>query len=101
MNILLDSAPEAIGGLVATGLAGVCAWVKKARAARRSVGTAVRRYTVLNVVDTVGLPIVHSTTCPVGVIVKVHLGAGHMERVKLTDAVLPDGTYAAEAIDRF
>ncbi|MCC3655745.1 hypothetical protein LIX60_30665 [Streptomyces sp. S07_1.15] len=101
MNILLDSVPEIVGGLVVTGLAVVGGWLAKRRVARRNADAAVRRYTVLNLVDPTGQPFIHSTTYRAGSIVNLNLGTGQTERVRLTDALLPDGTYAAEAVDRY
>ncbi|GAA3797213.1 hypothetical protein GCM10022403_033920 [Streptomyces coacervatus] len=56
---------------------------------------------MLNALSVNGNPIVHSSTSPAGTIIVLHLGASQAERVRLTDALLPDGTYAAEPVDRY
>ncbi|MEU9662880.1 hypothetical protein [Streptomyces chartreusis] len=101
MNLIQESLPEIIGSLVVTGLVVTGGWLARRRAAQRRPDTAVRRYTVLNQADPSGNPIVLSTTYPAGSVVTLDLGTGGTERIRLTDAPLSDGTYAAEPMDRY
>ncbi|MFB6825514.1 hypothetical protein ACFCXA_28480 [Streptomyces virginiae] len=94
MNILLEALPEFLGGL---GTAAVIVAVTRV-VRRRNVG--VRRYTLLSTVGADGNPLHHFSTLPTGTVISRDTG-GQRERFQLTGAVLADGTYAAEPVDRY
>lgn len=62
--------------------------------------TSLRRYTLLGTVGTDGNPMQIVTTRRPGSVINVNVG-GHRQRFQLTDARLPDGTYAAEPMDLY
>ncbi|MER7759135.1 hypothetical protein [Streptomyces sp. NPDC097619] len=94
-NIGRASLPEFLGGLaVLLVLAAVGALVKNRRG-------ALRRYTLLNSVDSAGSPLIHVTTRRAGTVIRREAGGAGAERFELTDVLLPDGTYAAEPLDRY
>ncbi|MCF1593364.1 hypothetical protein [Streptomyces muensis] len=95
MSLLVDSLPEFLGALGATGVAGGVVWFFRWRRKNRA-----RSYTVLNTVGTNGNPVQHLTTRPPGTVITLEVN-GRRERFELTDVRLPDGTFAAEPVDRY
>ncbi|MGW6839124.1 hypothetical protein ACWGCI_37740 [Streptomyces sp. NPDC054949] len=94
MNIFLEALPEFFGGLgTAAVIVGVTRVVR-----RRNAG--VRKYTLLSTVDADGNPVHHLSTRPTGTVISRDI-AGRRERFQLTAALLPDGTFAAEPVDRY
>ncbi|RPF24724.1 hypothetical protein [Streptomyces sp. TLI_185] len=94
MNILAATVPNFLGGLAVLIVGSALTWVLARRANRP------RRYTLLNSAAPDGSPIVHLTTRRAGTIIRRDVGRGP-ERFELTNVQLPDGTYAAEPIDRY
>ncbi|MFW3469915.1 hypothetical protein ACN24M_00135 [Streptomyces microflavus] len=93
MNLFDATLPNFLGGLAVLVLASFVTWV-----IRR--GPRVRRYTLLNSATPEGSPVLHLTTLRAGTIIRRDVGRG-MERFELTKVQMPDGTYAAEPMDRY
>ncbi|MFF3727432.1 hypothetical protein ACFYYM_34260 [Streptomyces erythrochromogenes] len=105
-DILSGSLAEFIGGLaVALALAG-WVWIRRrhlAAAPAQQVSPLprqARRYTLLDTPDEDGQPQHLVSTRPAGTVV-TRAGASGPQHFELTDAVLPDGSYAAEPLHRF
>ncbi|MFB6514155.1 hypothetical protein ACFCW4_06825 [Streptomyces virginiae] len=94
MSLFLEALPEFLGGLGTAVVLGFVGWLLRRRVAN------VRRYTLLSTAGPDGNPVYHLSTLPVGTVVARDIN-GRRERFKLTDAQLPDRTFAAEPIDRY
>lgn len=94
MNLFDATLPNFLGGLAVLAVGSVLTWTL----ARRTGG--IRRYTLLNSATADGTPVLHLTTRRAGTIIRRDVGRGP-ERFELTKAQLPDGTYAAEPVDRY
>ncbi|MFC8834839.1 hypothetical protein ACFT8V_16780 [Streptomyces griseoincarnatus] len=93
VSVLREALPEFLGGLAAMMLFTlVTAYLKRRR-------NRLRTYTLLNSVHPDGSPVRLTTTRGPGTIVRRDVGRGP-ERFELTAVETPDGTYAAEPIDR-
>ncbi|MFC9285420.1 hypothetical protein [Streptomyces sp. NPDC057052] len=92
--IIEASAPEFLGGVGVALVVAVVTWLVRRRR------TGVRRYVLLNSVDSDGNPVSHVTTCRGGTVIRRDVGRGP-ERFELTDMQLPDGAYVAEPLDRY
>ncbi|MFD5951954.1 hypothetical protein ACFWAZ_39310 [Streptomyces collinus] len=88
-----EALPEFLGGLVAMMLFTLVTGYLKRRRNR------LRTYTFLNSVHPDGSPVRLTTTRGPGTIVRRDVGRGP-ERFLLTAVETPDGTYAAEPLDR-
>ncbi|MFC9825229.1 hypothetical protein ACFWG6_29020 [Streptomyces erythrochromogenes] len=105
-NILNDSLAQLIGGLALAVVLAGWAWVRRTRRAaprpqeRPTLPRQVRRYTLLDTRGDDGQPQHLISTLPAGTVVTCTAGGGP-ERFELTDAVLPDGSFAAEPLHRF
>ncbi|MFJ4242793.1 hypothetical protein ACIP17_19520 [Streptomyces iakyrus] len=95
MNLLINSLPELLGSLGATGVTGGIVWFVRRRQQARP-----RRYTLLNTVAPDGGPVRLLTTRPPGTVLTLEVN-GQRERYELTGVRLPDDTYAAEPADRY
>ncbi|WP_411107272.1 hypothetical protein [Streptomyces sp. cmx-4-9] len=104
-DVLTGWTAETLGGL--TLLAGAAAWGWTRRpqtpatpAATPGTGTArqARTYTLLGARAADGQPVHWPSSRPAGVRINWTGPAGKREEFELTDAVLPDGTYAAERV---
>ncbi|MCX5216133.1 hypothetical protein OG689_44165 [Kitasatospora sp. NBC_00240] len=60
----------------------------------------LRRYTLLGSVDAQGNPLLHDTTRGTGTVITRDID-GQRRQFELTDALLRDGTYAAEPLERY
>ncbi|MER5757715.1 hypothetical protein [Streptomyces sp. NPDC002082] len=116
MNALFAaSLPELLGGLGAAIIVGLAPWATRRWRDRRTVSPApaplaipgdtrvpeqVRRYTLLGTLTPDGSPAQITSTRPARTAI-IYRGGGQAERFELTDALLYDGTYAAEPLDRY
>ncbi|MFF5365429.1 hypothetical protein ACFY4I_39610 [Streptomyces scabiei] len=98
MTYLLDALPELLGGLGAAFVLAGLTWLARWALGRRN--GQLRRYTLLSTVGPDGNPILHVTTRRAGTTITRDTG-GQRERFELTDVLMPDGTYAAEPLDRY
>ncbi|MFE3584523.1 hypothetical protein [Streptomyces vinaceus] len=105
-DILNGSLAQLIGGLALTMALACWAWIRRPR---RTAPPAqqisllprqARRYTLLDTTGEDGQPQHLVSTRPAGTVV-TRIGGSGLERFELTDAVLPDGSYAAEPLHRF
>ncbi|MFE4777835.1 hypothetical protein [Streptomyces sp. NPDC056713] len=94
MNLFAATLPNFLGGLAVLIVGGILTWLLAQRAGR------VRRYTLLNSAAPDGSPVLHLTTRRAGTVIRRDVGRGP-ERFELTKVQLPDGTYAAEPMDRY
>ncbi|MFJ6784450.1 hypothetical protein [Streptomyces yangpuensis] len=104
-DVLTGWTAETLGGL--TLLAGAAAWgwlrprrTQTTPGATPATETArlVRTYTLLGARAADGQPVHWPSSRPAGVRINWTGPAGKREQFELTDAVLPDGTYAAEPV---
>jgi hypothetical protein len=95
MSILGQALPAFIAEVAAAPVIIFGTWV-----VRRRWKTRLRRYTLLGTVGPDGNPMQIVTTRRPGSVINVEVG-GHRQRYLLTDARLPDGTYAAEPMDLY
>ncbi|WP_327286579.1 hypothetical protein [Streptomyces sp. NBC_01205] len=106
-DVLTGWTSETLGGLTLLTAAAVWGWLRRHRAARPDSATArvpaaampVRTYTLIGTRAPDGHPGQLVSTRPAGTIVNQRGPAGR-ERFELTDAVLSDGTYVAEPLNR-
>ncbi|MGW7459979.1 hypothetical protein [Streptomyces sp. NPDC054797] len=105
-DILNGSLAEFIGGLALVLVLAGWAWIRRTRRAvprsqeQPTLPRQARRYTLLDTTGEDGQPQHLFSTRPAGTVVTRIAGSGP-ERFELTDAVLPDGSYAAEPLHRF
>ncbi|MFF3675870.1 hypothetical protein ACFYYS_18080 [Streptomyces sp. NPDC002120] len=102
-DVLTGWTAETLGGLTLLGIGLLWRWLRRRRAngasarpARPSATTSpVRTYTLLGTRAADGQPVHLPSSQPAGMVV-TWTGPAGPERYELTDAVLPDGTFAAE-----
>ncbi|MFI1285208.1 hypothetical protein ACH4U5_31390 [Streptomyces sp. NPDC020858] len=104
-DVFNGSLGEFLGGLALAALLALLAWGRRRRAIPPDgpgAGAArqARRYTLIGTRAPGGHPVQIISTRPVGTVVK-HRGPAGPEDFELTNAVLFDGTYAAEPLDRY
>ncbi|CAM5680294.1 hypothetical protein SAVIM338S_07308 [Streptomyces avidinii] len=114
MNTILNgSLAEYLGGLLLALTLALVGWAWRRRRSRALGQTAaggaapvplvppqVRRYTLLGTLAPDGSPAQITSTRPARTAITYRAG-GLAERFELTDALLHDGTYAAEPLDRY
>ncbi|WP_328663296.1 hypothetical protein [Streptomyces sp. NBC_00328] len=109
MNVVSETLPHVIGGLVVAALLGTVSWITHRVRFRRTpkptsitaptaVQAGLRTYALLGTTDSLGRAMLRDTTRPVGSIVVVTID-GRVQRFQLTDAPLYGGTFAAEPLD--
>lgn len=103
-DVLTGWTAETLGGLTLLGIGLLWRWLRRRRADQVGTGTPaqlpavagpVRTYTLLGSRAADGQPVHLPSSRPAGMVV-TWTGPAGPERFELTDAVLPDGTYAAE-----
>ncbi|MFG2557210.1 hypothetical protein [Streptomyces sp. NPDC048581] len=110
MNLIGETLPQVIGGLVVAALLGGVSWaahqVRPRRTARslpvtvpRPAHPGLRTYALLGTMASDGRPVRRDTTWPPGTVITATVD-GRAQRFQLTDASLYDGTFAAEPLDR-
>ncbi|MFI8265577.1 hypothetical protein [Streptomyces sp. NPDC085665] len=104
-NVLNDSLAQLVGGLALALVLAGWAWIWRRHRVPPPQGQPTlprqaRRYTLLDTLGEDGQPQHLVSTRPAGTIVTRNAESGP-ERFELTDAVLPDGSYAAEPLHRF
>ncbi|MFG2878761.1 hypothetical protein ACGFYU_27815 [Streptomyces sp. NPDC048337] len=104
-DVLTGWTAETLGGLTLLAGAAAWGWLRRRRTPAApeetpATGTArqVRTYTLLGARAADGQPVHWPSSRPAGVRVTWTGPAGMREQFELTDAVLPDGTYAAERV---
>ncbi|MFB7178469.1 hypothetical protein ACFCYI_12260 [Streptomyces sp. NPDC056257] len=107
-DVLTGWTAETLGGLTLLAGAAAWGWLRRRRMATGpgvapaiAVGEAVRpvrTYTLLGVRAADGQPVHLPSSRPAGIRVTWSDPTGKREQFELTDAVLPDGTYAAERV---
>ncbi|MFB7609926.1 hypothetical protein [Streptomyces gardneri] len=107
-DVLTGWTAETLGGLTLLAGAAAWGWLRRHRnqadpgpapviAAAEAV-RPVRTYTLLGVRAADGQPVHLPSSRPAGIRVTWSGPTGKTEQFELTDAVLPDGTYAAERV---
>ncbi|MEU6212764.1 hypothetical protein ABZ891_23015 [Streptomyces sp. NPDC047023] len=107
-DVLTGWTAETLGGLTLLAVAAAWGWLRRRRtqtvpgavpviAADGTVRSA-RIYTLLGARAADGQPVHLPSSRPAGTRVTWSGPAGKVEQFELTDAVLPDGTYAAERV---
>ncbi|WP_405533728.1 hypothetical protein OG592_41635 (plasmid) [Streptomyces avidinii] len=110
-DVLTGWTAETSGGLTLLAGAAAWGWIRRRRN-QASPGTApaitacegvqpVRTYTLLGARAADGQPVHLPSSRPAGIRVTWTGPAGKTEQFELTDAVLPDGTYAAELVSAY
>ncbi len=106
-DVLTGWTAETLGGLTLLAGAAAWGWLRRRRtpadlgvAPATAVAEArpVRTYTLLGVRAADGQPVHLPSSRPAGIRVTWSGPTGKREQFELTDAVLPDGTYAAERV---
>lgn len=104
-DVLTGWTAETLGGLTLLAAAAAGGWLRRRRApaahgAAPATGTArpARTYTLLGARAADGQPVHWPSSRPAGIRVTWSSPTGKREQFELTDAVLPDGTYAAERV---
>ncbi|MFE5614193.1 hypothetical protein [Streptomyces sp. NPDC056524] len=110
-DVLTGWTAEALGGLTLLAGAAACGWLRRCRnqadlgaAPRIAPGEGVRpvrTYTLLGARAADGQPVHLPSSRPAGTRVIWSVPARTAEQFELTDAVLPDGTYAAERVAEY
>ncbi|MGW7064948.1 hypothetical protein ACWGHM_41560 [Streptomyces sp. NPDC054904] len=110
-DVLTGWTAETLGGLTLLAGAAAWGWLRRRRnqpapgaAPTIATGEAVRparTYTLLGARATDGQPVHLPSSHPAGIRVTWIDPAGKAEQFELTDAVLPDGTYAAERVSAY
>ncbi|MFB6577393.1 hypothetical protein ACFCYC_08100 [Streptomyces sp. NPDC056402] len=110
-DVLTGWTAETLGGLTLLAGAAAWAWLRRRRnqadlgvAPAIAAGEAVRpvrTYTLLGARAADGQPVHLPSSRPAGIWATWIGPAGKTEQFELTDAVLPDGTYAAERISAY
>ncbi|MFE5717862.1 hypothetical protein [Streptomyces erythrochromogenes] len=110
-DVLTGWTAETLGGLTLLAGAAAWGWLRRCRnqagpgaAPAIAVGEAVRPvriYTLLGARAADGQPVHLPSSRPAGIRVTWTGPAGKTEQFELTDAVLPDGTYAAERVSAY
>ncbi|MFJ3723905.1 hypothetical protein ACIPYQ_15195 [Streptomyces sp. NPDC090045] len=106
-DVLTGWTADALGGLTVLTVIAVWGWLRRRRSARPddaapAAGRTVRTYTLLGARAADGQPVHLPTSQPAGTVVAWRNGAGtNAERFELTEALLPDGTYAAERVELY
>ncbi|EFL19992.1 hypothetical protein [Streptomyces sp. C] len=104
-DVLTGWTAETLGGLTLLAGAAVWGWLRRRRtpvAPGATPATAtvrqVRTYTLLGARAADGQPVHWPSSRPAGIRITWSGPTGKREQFELTDAVLPDGTYAAERV---
>ncbi|MFK0017036.1 hypothetical protein [Streptomyces sp. NPDC091027] len=100
-DVLTGWTAETLGGLTLLAVAAAWGWLRRRRTPAASDTEAlrqVRTYTLLGARAADGQPVHWPSSRPAGVRITWTGPAGKQEQFELTDAVLPDGTYAAERV---
>ncbi|MBT2404625.1 MULTISPECIES: hypothetical protein [unclassified Streptomyces] len=104
-DVLTGWTAETLGGLTLLAAAAAGGWLRRRQAvaapgATPATGTVrqVRTYTLLGARAADGQPVHWPSSRPAGVRITWTGPAEKREQFELTDAVLPDGTYAAERV---
>ncbi|MEU9086935.1 hypothetical protein [Streptomyces sp. NPDC048357] len=106
-DVLTGWTAETLGGLTVLTVIAVWGWLRRRRPARPgnaapAGGRVLRTYTLLGARAADGQPVHLPTSQPTGTVVAWPNGAGvHAQRFELTEALLPDGTYAAERVELY
>ncbi|WP_331719605.1 hypothetical protein [Streptomyces virginiae] len=110
-DVLTGWTAESLGGLTLLAGATAWGWIRRRRnqagpgaAPAIVAGEAVRpvrTYTLLGARAADGQPVHLPSSRPAGIRVTWTGPAGKTEQFELTDAVLPDGTYAAERVSAY
>ncbi|MFI1285212.1 hypothetical protein ACH4U5_31410 [Streptomyces sp. NPDC020858] len=108
-DVITGSVGELLGGLALVLVLALTAWTRRRRMATRpdtppdggpAAARHARRYTLLGTRAADGHPEQVVSSRPAGTVVSQR-GPGRRQRFELTDAILADGTYAAEPLDRY
>ncbi|MEW1699358.1 MULTISPECIES: hypothetical protein [unclassified Streptomyces] len=104
-DVLTGWTAETLGGLTLLAGAAVWGWLRRRRtpaapgpAPATETVRQVRTHTLLGARAADGQPVHWPSSRPAGVRINWTGPAGKREQFELTDAVLPDGTYAAERV---
>ncbi|MFF6835195.1 hypothetical protein ACFY84_25500 [Streptomyces sp. NPDC012438] len=108
-DVLTGWTAETLGGLTLLAGATAWGWIRRRRnqavpAPAIAAGEAVRpvrTYTLLGARAADGQPVHLPSSRPAGIRVTWTGPVGKTEQFELTDAVLPDGTYAAERVSAY
>ncbi|MGW7318183.1 hypothetical protein [Streptomyces sp. NPDC054865] len=110
-DVLTGWTAETLGGLTVLAGAAAWGWLRRRRSqptpgAAPTIATGeavrpVRTYTLLGARAADGQPVHLPSSRPAGIRVAWIDPAGRTEQFELTDAVLPDGTYAAERVSAY
>ncbi|MFF4647503.1 hypothetical protein [Streptomyces sp. NPDC001389] len=104
-DVLTGWTAETLGGLTLLAAAALGGWLRRRRSIRTAgsalvpaVAPPARTYTLLGVRAADGQPVHLPSSRPAGTRVAWSGPVGKREEFELTDAVLADGTYAAERL---
>ncbi|WP_331745811.1 hypothetical protein [Streptomyces virginiae] len=107
-DVLTGWTAETLGGLTLLAGATAWGWLRRRRTPAATGATPateavrqVRIYTLLGARAADGQPVHLPSSRPAGIRVTWTGPAGKTEQFELTDAVLPDGTYAAERVSAY
>ncbi|MFF3088848.1 hypothetical protein ACFVRB_27980 [Streptomyces nojiriensis] len=110
-DVLTGWTAETLGGLTLLAGAAAWGWLRRRRnqahpaaapaIAASATARPVRTYTLLGARAADGQPVHLPSSRPAGIQVTWSDPTGKREQFELTDAVLPDGTYAAERVSAY
>ncbi|MFG2234923.1 hypothetical protein ACGFNX_33865 [Streptomyces sp. NPDC048723] len=106
-DVITGLIAELLGGLAVVVAVGLDARARRRRGARRGTASGgngaetrpARTYTLIGTRAPDGHAVQIASSRPAGTVINRQEPAGERRRFELTDAVLSDGTYAAEPLD--